>query len=319
MTTFQVTAPGKIILFGEHAVVYHRPAIAVPVSEVYATASLTAMPSGTGLKIVAPNLGQEEWLVHLPAEDPLATIVHLTLRRLGLSHAPDATLEISATIPLGRGLGSGAAVSTAIVRTLTSFYGCTLTPQEISALVYEVEKLYHGTPSGVDNMVIAFEQPVYFSKGQPIRRIKVATPLTLVIADTGRVSPTHKVVGDLRQRWQAEPDLYEGYFTQIGSIVEQARELIEEERGNIIALGRLMDENQAILATLKISSPELDKLIIAARQAGALGAKLSGAGWGGNMIALATPQTAPAIAQMLGTAGATGVIITTVAETQESF
>jgi mevalonate kinase len=311
MKTIKATAPGKIILFGEHAVVYGRPAIAVPVADVQARVILEPTP-GAEFRIIAADLGQDYLLAQAEPEDPLATMVQSTLRRLHQPEPPQATLHLSSSIPLGRGLGSGAAISTAIGRALAEFFGQPLAPAEVSALVYEVEKLYHGTPSGIDNTVIAYEQPVYFVKGQPIQRMRVGQPLTLVVGDTGIVVPTHTVVGEVRRRWQADPELYEGYFDEIETIVDQARVAIEKGVMGLPAIGRLMDENQGLLESLGVSSPELERLISAARQAGALGAKLSGAGWGGNMIALTWPHTASAIAQALTKVGAVQVITTEV-------
>lgn len=307
----EAKAPGKVILFGEHAVVYGRPAIAVPLLDVQARASLQPAGAGQGFRIIAPDLNRDFLLGQAEPGDPLASIVRLTLQYLQQT-APAATLTVASTIPLGRGLGSGAAISTAVVRALSQFFRQPLPPAQISALVYEVEKLYHGTPSGIDNTVIAFEQPVYFIKGKPIQRLPVGQPFTLVVGDTGLVSPTHKVVGDLRQRWQKEPRRYEGYFDEIGAIARQARIAIEQELSGVGAIGKLMNENQELLETLGVSSPELEELIAAARQAGALGAKLSGAGRGGNMIALTRPEHSAAVVQALQNAGAAGVIITEV-------
>lgn len=312
----EATAPGKIILFGEHAVVYGRPAIAIPVADVQAKATLSPAVPGTGFRIIAPDLGRDYSLAQAVPDDPLAAIVQATLRRLGQAGLPEATLQISSTIPLGRGLGSGAAISTAIARAIAQFFNQPLAPAEVSALVFEVEKLYHGTPSGIDNTVVAFAQPVYFVKDRPIQRMRVSQPLTLVVGDTGIVAPTHTVVGDLRRRWQAEPDRYEGYFDEVGAIVNQARAAIEQGNLGQMAIGELMNENQELLETLGVSSPALDRLIEAAREAGALGAKLSGAGWGGNMIALAWPDQAAAIAQALMEAGAVQVITTQIAKNQ---
>jgi mevalonate kinase len=241
-------------------------------------------------------------------------IVQITLQRFNQAAPPDLSLQISSTIPLGRGLGSGAAISTAIVRGLAKFFNQPLAPADVSTLVYEVEKLYHGTPSGIDNTVVAFEQPVYFVKGRPIRRMRVGQSLTLVVGDTGIVAPTHTVVGDLRRRWQADQERYEGYFDEIEAIVDQARQALEEGGPGLPAIGKLMDQNQELLETMGVSSPELGRLINAARQTGALGAKLAGAGWGGNMIALARPETAPAVAQALVRGGATGVMVTELRE-----
>jgi mevalonate kinase len=140
--------------------------------------------------------------------------------------------------------------------------------------------------------------------------MRVSQPLTLIVGDTGVVAPTHLVVGDLRQRWQAEPDRYEDYFDEVAVIVNQARAVIEQRVAGLPAIGRLMNENQELLQTLGVSSPQLERLIQAARQAGALGAKLSGAGWGGNMIALTWSHAASVVAQALTEAGAAQVIVT---------
>lgn len=318
MKRIQATAPGKIILFGEHAVVYGRPAIAMPVTEVRAKASLQA--SDSGFKIVASELDRTYLLAEAEPDDPLATIVQITLNYLDQA-PPAATLSITSTIPLGRGLGSGAAVSTATVRALGQFFGHPLLPGEVSSLVYEVEKLYHGTPSGIDNTVIAFEQPVYFVKGNANRRLQIQHPLTFVIGDTGLESPTLKVVGDLRSRWQVEPERYEGYFDEIEVIVEQAKVAMEQGQPGLPAFGKLLNENQELLQALGVSSPQLEQLIGAARRAGALGAKLSGAGWGGNMIALVPPQSEviSAVTKALIEAGATGVIVTKLSVTAQSL
>jgi mevalonate kinase len=312
MNPVQATAPGKIILFGEHAVVYHRPAIAVPVADVRARATLQPNQSGHDFRIIASDLDRDYRLYQAGPDDPLAAIVQLACQHLGQFASPEVRLTVTSTIPLGRGLGSGAAISTAIVKALGRYFGRRLPPAELSALVYEVEKHYHGTPSGIDNTVVAFEQPVYFIKGRPIQRLAVSRPFTLVVGDTGLVAPTHRVVDDLRQRWQAAPELFEGYFDEIGAIASQARVAIERELVEVQVIGKLMDQNQELLETIGVSSPELERLIEAARGAGALGAKLSGAGWGGNMIALVQPDAASSVAKALTEAGATGVIVTRV-------
>ncbi|MBN1220602.1 MAG: mevalonate kinase [Anaerolineae bacterium] len=314
MKTVQASAPGKIILFGEHAVVYGRPALAVPVTHVQARATLETNKEN-GFRIIAIDLDRDYLLAEAASDDPLAVIVKNTLKYLGRTEPPDAVLHISSTIPLARGLGSGAAVSTAIVRALGEFLGQPIPPHQVSALVYEVEKLHHGTPSGIDNTVVAFAQPVYFVKGEPrpiIRRIRVARSLTLVIGDTGLVSPTRQAVGDLRRRWETDPERYEGYFDEIAVIVDQARVAIETGSLELAALGKLMNENQELLQTLGVSSPELERLIETAQRAGAVGAKLSGAGVGGNMIALTPAEAASTVAEALRVIGAAGVIITEV-------
>ena len=123
MKKVQIVAPGKIILFGEHAVVYHRPAIAIPVNDVFAQATLKTVEGEHGFRIVAPDLSQDYLLAGAPLDDPLAAVVRLTLAHLGQPEPVSATLLLKSTIPLGRGLGSGAAISTVIVRVLGDFFG----------------------------------------------------------------------------------------------------------------------------------------------------------------------------------------------------
>ncbi len=318
-TSFVATAPGKAILFGEHAVVYGRPAIAVPVTDVQARAALAPGAPGAGVILVAADLPAEDGspggrryrLRDAPADDPLRVIVELALDAFaGAIPEPDLSVTVTSTVPIARGLGSGAAVATAVARALAGYLGYAPQSEEISQLVYEVEKLHHGTPSGIDNTVIAYEQPVYFVRGEGVKRLAVGASFNLVIADTGVASSTRAVVGDVRRRWEAERERYEGLFDEIGAVARLAKAAIQ--RGDRRAMGRLMNENHDLLATLGVSSPELDRLVAAARAAGARGAKLSGAGWGGNMLALVEPEQAPAVAAALRAAGATNVVMSRV-------
>jgi len=303
-------APGKVILFGEHAVVYGRPAIAVPVTEVQATARVEPGMAGQGAIVLAPDLGRRIAVREAAQDDPLACIVRLVLGRIKAGPDPDLTITVSSTVPVARGMGSGAAVSTAIVRALCRHFDYWITSRAISDLVFETEVLYHGTPSGIDNTVISFEKPIYFVKDEGWEVFWAGAPLLLTIADTGVESSTREVVADLRQRYEVEPGRYALAFDRIGKIVAAARVAIEQ--GEAESVGQLMDENHALLQHLGVSCPELDGLVEAARAGGALGAKMSGAGWGGNVIALVTEATRGQVDMMLRLAGATHVVITEV-------
>lgn len=303
-------APGKVILCGEHAVVYGRPAIAVPVSEVQAQAHIAPARPGQGILIAAPDLDRRFALQAAPDDEPLARIVRLTLAALGLTAEPDLTITVSSTVPVARGMGSGAAVSTAIVRALAAHHNRFLASRAISDLVFQTEVIYHGTPSGIDNTVVAFEKPVFFVKDQGWEIFWPGCSFLLAVADTGIASPTREVVGDLRRRTQAEPARYEPLFDRAGEIALAARRAIE--RGEIALLGELLNENHTLLQHMDVSCLELDRLVTAACQGGALGAKLSGAGRGGNMIALVTEETRGHVDLALRLAGAANVIITEV-------
>jgi hypothetical protein len=135
--------------------------------------------------------------------------------------------------------------------------------------VYEVERIYHGTPSGIDNTVIAHEQPVYFIWGQPPEPLPVGGVLHLLVADSGVPSQTREVVGDVRRRWEAEPARYEALFDRVAEEVEAARRAIAQ--GDVRALGERMDANHELLREMGVSAPVLDRLVEAARRAGALG------------------------------------------------
>jgi len=307
MTT--TTAPGKIILVGEHAVVYGRPAIAVPVWERVATATITPRPSGAGCLLVAPDIKRRFMVANADA-NPLAVVTRLTLAQLSAPTNPDWQIEVRSQLPIASGLGSGAALSTALVRAIYAHLGHQPEPAQVSALVYESERFYHGTPSGIDNTVIAYGMPVWFIKGEPPTTFQPRQPLTLAIADSGIAAPTKETVGDVRQGWQRDPAQYEAWFDEIGALVRATRQAIEQ--GDRPELGELFNQNQALLAHLGVSSPQLDQLVTAARKAGALGAKLSGGGRGGNMIALIDPAQAPSIVDTLLNAGARSVIVTTV-------
>jgi mevalonate kinase len=308
------SAPGKVILFGEHAVVYGRPAIAVPVTQVKATTTIEPARAGRGATILAADLGRVVRLSKASPGNPLASIVRLTLAHFGAPE-PDANITIRSTIPIASGLGSGAAVGASIVRALARFLERDDDDATVSSLVYEVEKLHHGTPSGIDNTVVAYRQPVYFVRDAPVRTFVVKRPFTIAIGDTGVRSPTKIAVGDVRKAWEADRARYEAHFDRIGSIVEQARAAIEA--GEVEVLGPLMDVNHALLCDIGVSSAELDRLVAAARRAGAKGAKLVGGGRGGNMIALVDEGTQEAVRQALLDAGAKGVIVTRVGSTND--
>ncbi len=320
MADVRAEAPGKIILLGEHAVVHGQPAIAVPLSAVRAAVDIEAAPAGDGLTVRAPDLGAEVRLRadhdrETPADMPegwvnaLVYPVQLGLQALELA-PPDLVLTVRSTIPIASGLGSGAAVAAALVRALGLAVGRPFALEALNALVFEVEKRHHGTPSGIDNTVIVYEQPVYFVRGQPPETFTIARAFRLLVGDTGQGSPTRIAVGDVRVLYEAEPERIGAVFARIGELVRAGRQAIET--GAIEQLGPLMNENHALLRELTVSNAALDRLCAAALAAGAHGAKLSGGGRGGNMIALVDEHNAASVRQALEGAGAVRVIETVV-------
>ncbi len=300
------TAPGKIILFGEHAVVYSRPAIAAPVTQLRATARVEDTTE-RGVRLCALDLNREYWLADARDDDPFSRAVLSVAQTANLEDLPDIKITVSSSIPIASGLGSGAAMAAAVIRALALHLGLDnlATDEAVADLTYKVEKLLHGTPSGIDNTVVAYEKPVYFIRQRPknwIETLKVARPCHLLVADTGMFSITKDVVGDVRRQWQENPGRFERIFDDCGQVAESARHSME--LGEIDQLGKLMTQNQRFLEEMTVSSPELERLVEAAVAAGALGAKLSGAGRGGNMIALVREEDEEPVRLALSMAGA---------------
>lgn len=304
----QASAPGKAILAGEHAVVYGKPAIALPLSGIRVNAAYR--PTGSPLTLIAEDLARPPLVIDtgdIESSDPLALMAALTMQYFGLTRI-NGEIRIQSEIPIASGLGSGAAVSAAIGRAIALLHGTILPDEALNRLVFEVEKQHHGTPSGIDNTVVVYESPVYFEKGGSPDFLEIADPLWVVVADSGIASLTRDAVADVRTMARLAPAQTARVFEDIGVIVNEARHCIE--RGNMARLGALMTANHLLLRALDVSSAELDNLVDAAIKAGALGAKLSGGGRGGNIIALVDEASAPAVKQGLIEAGARQVMLT---------
>ena len=310
-----ISAPGKIILFGEHAVVYGQPALAVPVHQVHADAEVSDSDRA-GIWVDAPDIRLHAEHSRLALDDALGAVISMVRSEIESHPHPQllslkergVRVEVTSSIPLASGLGSGAAVSVAIIRALSAHLGQPFTDEQVNEIAYEVEKIHHGTPSGIDNTVVTYGKPIFFIKGQPIELLNVAKPFTIIIGDTGIPAPTKESVGDVRKLWEQDKRKMEMLFGVAGSLAKTARQSIEG--GHPERLGPLMNENQRVLTEMGVSSPELDKLVEASLKAGASGAKLSGGGRGGNMIALSTKANTEKIVDALYVAGAKNVIVT---------
>lgn len=312
MPAISSTAPGKIILFGEHSVVYGYPAIAVPVTEVKAQVIIRAAPRSPAGEIFvdAPDINLRSSFTDLPNDHSIAAIIQLVLSALSISNPPACNIRITSSIPIAAGLGSGTAVSVALTRALSAFMGRPLTDEQVSVLAYEVDRIHHGNPSGIDNTVITYAKPVYFIRDEPIQIFNVSVPFSILIADSGIPSPTSSTVKDLYKRWEADQHGYNCIFSSVEETVKSARTAIEA--GKHDKLGLLMTRNHDLLKDLDVSSPELDHLVKAALAGGALGAKMSGGGRGGNMIVLPNQNDLKNLSANLMNAGAATVIRSTI-------
>ena len=315
MPAISSSAPGKIILFGEHAVVYGQPAIAIPLLQVKATAYFLANPAAPQgqIRITAPDIGMDANLNDLPDSNAFRVLFGLMLKHFQMNGFPAMSVRIKSDIPMAAGLGSGTAVSVALIRGLAQFLGEQMADQEVSTLAFEVEKIYHGTPSGVDNTVVTFKKPVYFLKDKPPETLQIGKDLIFLVANSGIKSQTGLVVGEVRNKWLSDRDRVEAIFNSISSLTNEAREALT--LGNDIRLGKLMTCNHRDLVDLEVSNERLDQMVDAAIKAGALGAKLSGAGKGGNMIALVREAFVSRVLHALESFGTGKVLQTTLTQT----
>jgi len=304
----EADASAKLILFGEHAVVYGQPAIAIPLPDLRAHARVSVHPKGDPgeIEIVSADLHSRLWLHESKPDDPLAAIAALTLAELDFKPERALRINIHSDIPVAAGLGSGASVSIAIARALAAHAGKKLSPDAASNLAFKVEMIHHGSPSGIDNTVIAYEQPVYFVRDQVLQPFHLNSRLHLLLADTGVRVKTSLAVAGVKARREANPQQYDRTLEQIGELTNTAYEALLH--GTPENLGPLMNRNQELLEKLGVSTPELDKLVKPALGSGALGAKLSGAGMGGYMAALVDDLHASDVRQALARAGGSGIL-----------
>jgi len=291
---------GKIILLGEHAVVYGSRAIAAPVP--LAVRARVVDSDDDGIWLVVPRWGVEHRLHPDPKdrqsfEEPAGLI----LEELGLIDR-SMRIEVYSEIPRAMGLGGSAAVAVAIIRALDTNFRIGLCDEEVNALAYRCEQVAHGTPSGVDNTVATYGGLLVYRAGNPpeIDELHLEKPVTLVIGMTGVESLTAKMVARVRDAWTKNKAVYDRMFKAIDVLTLQALDALR--RYDLERLGDLMNVCQGLLNGLQVSSWELEELIQIAREHGALGAKLTGGGGGGSMIALC-PENAARVERAMRDAG----------------
>ncbi|MBS3748749.1 MAG: mevalonate kinase [Candidatus Thermoplasmatota archaeon] len=274
---------GKAILFNEHFVVYGVPAIV----------------SAIGKYTVAKAQSFEEPRLHLidnrnatprykeDKKDQQKDSVRRIIEKMDLNFSDEGVeVELAGTLYAASGIGASAASCVAMARALSECFQLDLTDEEINQIAYEGEKGYHGTPSGIDNTASTFGGLIWFEKKEdPVMdRIDIMNPVEIVMGNTGKVADTTAAVAGVRNRKESQSDKYAEIFKRAENIAYLAKQAFIDE--DLHEIGKLMNENHKLLQQIEVSSKELDFLVRLAKDYGAYGAKLTGGGLGGNMIAL---------------------------------
>ncbi|MFC4373835.1 mevalonate kinase [Nocardia halotolerans] len=296
-------AHAKAILLGEHSVVHGTPAIAFPVPTLSVRA--LARPGSAGAVSEAPADGHFRFTAGATvATDPTPSgprvAVEEALRRWGISDDPVEVL-VECAIPLARGLGSSAACAGAAVRAVADLHGRTLDPATLYDLVQCGEQVAHGRASGIDARAVLSDGPIRFQRGTAAP-MTIGVDAVLVIADTGAPGSTQQAVAGVRRTLERDRAAAQRLLTRASGLIEAAA--ADLSAGRARSLGRAMVDFQELLAELGVSTAHIDSLVTAALGAGAYGAKLTGAGLGGCVLALAEAPLVPDVRAALRHAGA---------------
>ncbi|MHA2396439.1 MAG: mevalonate kinase [Candidatus Thorarchaeota archaeon] len=299
---------GKAILFGEHFVVFGLPALAAGIASV-TTAKITRVRS-FGWKLVdnrpaMPGYKEKKYEEQKVSIDNMLKHLNIDTTKTGFQ------IDLEGDLVCASGIGASAASCVAIARALSDEYSLGLDDDQVNETAFIGETGYHGTPSGLDNTTSTFGGLIWFERdlsgGPPkFEKLKLGKAANLVIASTGLTASTKVVVGDVSKKKEAGPDWFD-------SISREYLRLVNEAKVALIGLdfdkvGALMNKNHGLLQQLTVSCKELDNLVTVARDDGAIGAKMTGTGRGGNMIALAPDEaTMNKIAEALRKGGAAGV------------
>lgn len=279
----EVSSAAKLILAGEHAVVYGRRALGLPLPRALRAEVFS------GRELLTINI--DDWQLEYDAGDdadhrsPLGMLVD-TILKLTDMDLPHGHIEVSAQIPFAAGLGGSAALAVVLIRAIALLTGRKFDEAEINEMAFDCEKLAHGTPSGVDNTLSTYARPMLYTPGREavFGDVRIAAPLQLVVGFSGVKGVTSELVARVRERHDRQPDTYDALFDQVDAQVGQCLEALAS--GDLVRLGDTLNVCQGLLNAIGVSHPVLEQMLAIARGAGAIGAKLTGAGGGGSIVAL---------------------------------
>ncbi len=302
------SAPAKVILTGEHFVVYGEPAVVMAINRMVYVSVEEASDSAITISSTLGVAGSFKPAGFVPLVGDLKTekilnpiyiaaksVLSFLGKRCGLN------IKVDSKIPSSVGLGSSGAIAVATVAAVGALLKADFSREEIAGLPYEAEKYVHVKPSGIDQMICTYGGVIKFSKDKEISRLLTKVDIPLVIGNTGMQRTTGNLVSAVKAKHDAYPILMEQIIKSGGCVSNEAAEVLQN--GDLDRLGDLMNINHGLLSAIGVSTESLDRLVNAARNAHALGAKLTGAGGGGCMIALSPPGNEDVIASAIDKAG----------------
>jgi mevalonate kinase len=275
---------GKVILFNEHFVVYGIPAI---VSAIGAkTTALVERIPGSGIEIKDERPETKGYKAEKLSQQKESLDRMLKFMKIDTEHT-SFRVTLGGDLIAASGVGASAASCAAIGRAFSQELDLKYSDEKINEVAYEGEKGYHGTPSGIDNTAATYGGLIWYKRegaAHKMDRMRLQKPIEIVMGNTGIVADTKVVVEGVRGRKDKEPDKYAKLFESAQQLVHGARKQLEEF--DLKRLGQYMNENHALLQQIGVSCDELDELVDLARDNGAIGAKMTGTGRGGYMVAL---------------------------------
>jgi len=269
---------GKVILLGEHSVVHGSPAIAIGINRGI---SAVARVADEDLLTVAP---WSAWVrPRNKGEEPLERAFAIALGTY--SNRPRLRIDVQVDLPSGAGLGCSAALGVAVFDAIDGVLRINRSREELGRMVHGWEEVFHGSPSGIDNMAAAVGGVLRYRKGAPLKPLSLVHPLQVVVAHSGERSKTKEMVSLVACQLASNPASVRDKFDDVSDLVDEAE--VALSTGDMRTLGRLLNWNHGILSSLLLCTPKVEELCRLARAEGALGAKVTGAGGGGCIVALA--------------------------------